>query len=60
MRVVFSPLTFCVGGAPSKVQSELTDLQSDALLQDYFKKMPLLHFYCTLHEENFANFRRHA
>ena len=41
--------------APSKVPFELIDLQSDELLQDHFKKMPLLHFYPAFHEENFAN-----
>ena len=46
--------------ALSEVQFELIDLQSKVLLQDHFKKMPLLHFHSALHEENFANLRRQA
>ena len=59
MQVV-SLFSCCVDDTPSEVQFELIDLQSNALLQDHFKKMSLLHFYSALDEENFVNLRRHA
>ena len=58
--VVFFSFSCCVDDTPSGIQLELIDLQSDALLPDHFKSMPLLHFYFTLHEEKFANLWRHA
>ena len=36
------------------------DLQSDAVLAEYFKSGSLLDLYSSLKEENFANMRRHA
>nr|XP_033932408.1 general transcription factor II-I repeat domain-containing protein 2B-like [Pseudochaenichthys georgianus] len=49
-----------VDNAPSDVQLELIDLQSDAVLAEHFKSASLLDFYSSLEEENFPNSRRHA
>ena len=45
MYFISSPLTFNVDDAPSDVQLELIDLQSDAVLAEHFKSQPLLNFY---------------
>ncbi|XP_063820002.1 general transcription factor II-I repeat domain-containing protein 2A-like [Pseudophryne corroboree] len=39
---------------------ELIDLQSDTLLAEHFRSVPLLEFYSSLKEENFPHMRRHA
>nr|XP_057912588.1 EPM2A-interacting protein 1-like [Doryrhamphus excisus] len=49
-----------VDDAPSEVQMELIDLQSDTHLADHFKSVSLLDFYSALKEENFPHLRRHA
>ncbi|KAK0137979.1 General transcription factor II-I repeat domain-containing protein 2B [Merluccius polli] len=49
-----------VDSAPTDVQLELIDLQSDSLLKEHFKSASLLEFYSALKEENFPNMRRHA
>ncbi|KAM4043630.1 general transcription factor II-I repeat domain-containing protein 2B-like [Anomaloglossus baeobatrachus] len=59
MHMISSPFTCCVDNAPSDVQLELIDLQSDNLLAEGFKSGSLLEFY-SLREENFPNIRRHA
>ncbi|XP_072436522.1 general transcription factor II-I repeat domain-containing protein 2A-like [Chiloscyllium punctatum] len=60
MHIMFSPFTCNVESAPSNVQLELIDLQSDTLLAEYFRSVSLLDFYSSLKEENFPHMRRHA
>ncbi|XP_034001037.1 general transcription factor II-I repeat domain-containing protein 2B-like, partial [Trematomus bernacchii] len=60
MHLISSPFTCSVDNAPSDVQLELIDLQSDAVLVEHFKSGSLLDFYSSLKEENFPNMRRHA
>ena len=60
MQLVSSPFTCSVDSAPTDVQLELIDLQSDSLLKEHFKSASLLEFYSALKEENFPNMRRHA
>lgn len=60
MHMISSPFTFSVDDAPSDVQLELIDLQSDGVLAEHFKSGSLLDFYSSLKEENFPNIRRHA
>ncbi|XP_028253675.1 general transcription factor II-I repeat domain-containing protein 2 [Parambassis ranga] len=60
MHMISSPFTYSVDNAPTDVQLELIDLQSDAVLAEHFKSGSLLDFYSTLKEENFPNMRRHA
>ena len=60
MHMVSSPFNCSVDDAPSEVQMELIDLQSDTLLADHFKSVSLLDFYSALKEENFPHLRRHA
>ncbi|KAI4904072.1 hypothetical protein NFI96_031635, partial [Prochilodus magdalenae] len=60
MQMVSSPFTCCVGNAPSDVQLELIDLQSDNLLAEHLKSVPLLEFYSSLKEENVPHIRRQA
>ncbi|XP_075322580.1 general transcription factor II-I repeat domain-containing protein 2B-like [Odontesthes bonariensis] len=60
MHMISSPFTCSVDNAPSDVQLELIDLQSDAVLAEHFKSGCLLDFYSSLKEENFPNMKRHA
>ena len=60
MHMVSSPFYCSVDNAPSDVQMELIDLQSDTLLADHFRSVYLLDFYSSLKEENFPHLRRHA
>ena len=60
MHVISSPFTCSVDNAPSDVQLELIDLQSETLLAEHFKSVSLLDFYSSLKEENFPHMRRHA
>ncbi|CAL9707747.1 unnamed protein product [Knipowitschia caucasica] len=60
MKMISSPFTCSVDNAPSDVQMELIDLQSDAVLAEHFHSKPLLDFYSSLVEENFPNMRRYA
>ncbi|KAK7886618.1 hypothetical protein WMY93_026239 [Mugilogobius chulae] len=60
MHMVSSPFSFSVNDAPSDVQMELIDLQSDTLLAEKFRSVPLNEFYSSLKEENFPHMRRHA
>lgn len=60
MHMISSPFTCSLDNAPSDVQLELIDLQSDAVLAEQFKSGSLLDFYSSLKEENFPNMRRHA
>lgn len=60
MQLVSSPFTCSVDSAPTNVQLELTDLQSDSLLKEHFKSASLPEFYSALKEENFPNMRRRA
>ncbi|XP_075067564.1 general transcription factor II-I repeat domain-containing protein 2A-like [Mixophyes fleayi] len=60
MDMVSSPFSCNVDNAPSDVQMELIDLQSDTLLAAHFRSVPLLEFYSSLKEENFPHMRRHA
>ncbi|XP_074501494.1 general transcription factor II-I repeat domain-containing protein 2A-like [Sebastes fasciatus] len=60
MHMVSSPFTCSVENAPSDVQMELIDLQSDTLLAEHFRSVSLLDFYSSLKEENFPHMRRHA
>jgi hypothetical protein len=53
MHMISSPFTCSVDNAPSDVQLELIDLQSDAVLAEHFKSGSLLEFYSSLKEENF-------
>ncbi|XP_068507798.1 general transcription factor II-I repeat domain-containing protein 2B-like [Syngnathus scovelli] len=59
MHMISSPFTCSVDNAPSDVQLELIDLQSDAVLAELFKSGSLLDFYSSL-KENFPNMKRHA
>ncbi|KAF7649858.1 hypothetical protein LDENG_00134850 [Lucifuga dentata] len=54
---VSSPFTCDVDSAPTDVQLELIDLQSDVPLAQHFKALPLLTFYSSLKEENFPHLR---
>ncbi|XP_044075180.1 general transcription factor II-I repeat domain-containing protein 2B-like [Siniperca chuatsi] len=60
MCMISSPFTCSMDNAPSDVQLELIDLQSDAVLAEHFKSGSLLDFYSSLKEEDFPNLRRHA
>lgn len=60
MHMVSSPFNCSVDDAPSEVQMELIDLQSDILLAEHFRSVSLLDFYSSLKEENFPHLRRHA
>ena len=60
MLLVSSPFTCSVDSAPTDVELELIDLQSDSLLKEHFKSASLLEFYSALKEENFPNMRRRA
>ncbi|XP_069615958.1 general transcription factor II-I repeat domain-containing protein 2B-like [Ranitomeya imitator] len=60
MHMISSPFTVCVDTAPSDIQLELIDLQSDNLLAEVFKSASLLEFYSSLKEENFPHITRHA
>ncbi|KAJ7992782.1 hypothetical protein DPEC_G00282270 [Dallia pectoralis] len=60
MQLVSSPFTCSVDSAPTDVQLELIDLQSDSQLKEHFKSASLLEFYSALKEENFSNIKRHA
>ena len=60
MHLVSSPITCNVDTAPTDVQLELIDLQSDAALVDKFKSTSLLDFYSSLKVESFPNLRTHA
>uniref|UniRef100_A0AAY5KZX0 HAT C-terminal dimerisation domain-containing protein n=1 Tax=Esox lucius TaxID=8010 RepID=A0AAY5KZX0_ESOLU len=60
MHMVSSPFNCSVDNAPSDVQMELIDLQSDTLLAEHFRSVSLLDFYSSLKEENFPHLRRHA
>lgn len=58
--MVSSPFNCSVDDAPSEVQMELIDLQSDILLAEHFRSVSLLDFYSSFKEENFPHLRRHA
>ncbi|XP_023812089.1 general transcription factor II-I repeat domain-containing protein 2B-like [Oryzias latipes] len=60
MHVVSSPFNCIVDDAPSEVQMELIELQSDMLLAERFRSVSLLDFYSSLKKENFPHLRRHA
>ncbi|KAJ0057931.1 hypothetical protein NL108_004473 [Boleophthalmus pectinirostris] len=60
MHLISSPFTCSVDNAPSDVQLELIDLQSDTVLAEDFKSASLLELYSSLKEENFPNMRKHA
>ncbi|XP_042337051.1 general transcription factor II-I repeat domain-containing protein 2B-like, partial [Plectropomus leopardus] len=60
MHMISSPFTCSVDDAPSDVQLELIDLQSDVGPAEHFKSGSLLDFYSSLKEENFPNIRRHT
>ena len=60
MHMVSSPFNFKVDDAPSEMQMELIDLQSDAFLEERFKSVSLIDFYCSLKQENVTILRRHA
>lgn len=60
MHMISSPFTCSVDNAPSDIQLELIDLQSDMILAECFKSVSLLDFYSSLKEENFSHLRRHA
>ena len=45
MHMVSSPFNCSVDDAPSEVQMELIDLQSDTLLAEHFRSVSLLDFY---------------
>ena len=60
MHMISSPFTCSVDNAPSDVQLELIDLQSDTLLSERFKSVSLLDLYSFLQEETFPHMKRHA
>lgn len=60
MHMVSSPFNCSVDNAPSDVQMELIDLQSDTLLAEHFRSVSLLGFYSSLKEKNFPHLKRHA
>lgn len=60
MHMVSSPFNCSVDNAPSNVQMELIDLQSDTLLAEHFKSVLLLDFYSSPKDENSPQLRRHA
>ena len=47
MLLVSSPFTFNVDNAPTDLQLEFTDLQSDAMIGEVFKTMSLMRFYAS-------------
>ena len=59
MHMVSFPFNCNVDDAPSEVQMELIDLQSDKLLAEHFRSFSLLNFYSSF-KENFLHLRRHA
>ena len=59
IHLISSPFACNVDNAPIDVQLELIDLQSDAVLAEYFKSASLLEFYSSL-KENFLNMRKRA
>ena len=59
MLLVSSPFTFNVDNAPTDLQLELIDLQSDAVIGKLFKTLSLMRFYASL-EQNFPKIRSHA
>lgn len=60
MHMISCPFTCDVDNAPTDVQLELIDLQSEAILAEHFKSGTLLDFYSSLKEEKFPNMRRRA
>ena len=60
MPLVSSPFTFNVDNAPTDLQLELIDLQSDAVIGELFKTMSLMRLYASLDEQNFPMIRSHA
>jgi 17beta-estradiol 17-dehydrogenase/3beta-hydroxysteroid 3-dehydrogenase/mitotic-spindle organizing protein 1 len=58
--LVSSPFTCNVNNAPTDLQLELIDLQSDAVIGELFKTMSLTRFYASLHEQNFPTVRSSA
>lgn len=57
--MISSSFTYSVDNAPSDVQPELIDLQSDNLLPEHFKSVSWLEFYSSLKEEIFPHLRTH-
>ncbi|KAF0024904.1 hypothetical protein F2P81_021785 [Scophthalmus maximus] len=55
MHMISSSFTCSVDNAPSDVQLELFDVQSDIVLSERFKSVSLLDFYSSLKEENFTH-----
>lgn len=45
--LILSPFTYDVDNAPSDVQLDSTDMQSDALLEEHFRTVSLLRFCST-------------
>uniref|UniRef100_A0A674BUJ9 HAT C-terminal dimerisation domain-containing protein n=1 Tax=Salmo trutta TaxID=8032 RepID=A0A674BUJ9_SALTR len=60
MLLVSSPFTFNVDNAPTDLQLELIDLQSDAVIGELFKTISLTRFYGSLDEQNFPMIKSHA
>jgi hypothetical protein len=60
MPLVTSPFTFNVVNAPTDLQLELIDVQSDAVIGELFKTMSLMRLYASLDEQNFPMIRSHA
>ena len=46
--------------APTDLQLELIDLQSDAVIGELFRTMSLTRFYASLDEQNLPKIRSHA
>ncbi|XP_066569411.1 general transcription factor II-I repeat domain-containing protein 2A-like [Amia ocellicauda] len=60
MALVSSPFICSVDTTTDDLQLELIDLQSDALLAEQFKTVPLPQFYAFLNAQTFPRFRAHA
>ena len=60
MLLVSSPFTYNVDNAPTDLQLELINLQSDAVIGELFKTMSLTRFYASLDEQNFPKIMSHA
>ena len=60
MLLASFPFTCNVDNAPTDLQLELIDLQSDAVIGELFKTMSLKSFYASLDEQSFPKIRSHA
>ncbi|XP_067930586.1 general transcription factor II-I repeat domain-containing protein 2B-like [Watersipora subatra] len=60
MHPISFPFACDVDNAPTDVQLELIDLQSDTVLAEHFKSASLLDCYSSRRKKNFSNMKTHA